>query len=315
MSVPPDFVIVGAPKCGTTSLYQALRRHPRIYFPKFLKEPHYFAVDFPNRREVTTARDYDVLFDGAETWQIRGEASVLYLKSEQAIDAILKRRAGCKIVAMVRDPIEMFVSWHNENLLSLDEDEPDPIKAWRLQAERASGRRVPKLCKEPAFLQYREICSLGHQIQRLFSKVPAGQRLVLTLDDLILAPSETYARVTRFLGVENPGYLRFEQANSFRQHRIRFPARIGRYMLVHSWARRMRLRVKPLLNSWGIHPLAWMNAANTRRVAKPTLSAEDRLELHTAFDEEISILENLLERDLSNWKLSSQAKYYGLRAI
>ena len=314
VSPPPDFVIVGAPKCGTTSLYRALREHPGIFFPAYLKEPHYFAFDFPNRQEVTSADDYDFLFADAKPGQLRGEASVLYLRSEQAVGAILKRRPDCKIIAMVRNPIEMFVSWHNENVLSLDEDQADPIIAWRLQAERAHGRQIPRLCKEPNFLQYREICSLGRQVQRMFSKVPASQRLVLALDDLIFAPTETHSKVTGFLGIENSGFAKFEQANSFRQQRNRISARIGRFILTHSWAKQMRLQAKPFLNSRGIHPLAWLNAANTRPVAKPRLSPKDEAELRAVFDEDISILEDLLERDLSNWKLAPSPRTHRTRS-
>jgi hypothetical protein len=139
--------------------------------------------------------------------------------------------------------------------------------------------------------------------------------LVLALDDLVSAPSEAYARITRFLGIENTGIVKFEQANSFRRHRNRIPARIGRYMLVHSWAKWLRLRVKPILNSQGIHPLAMLNAANTRPATKPTLSIEDQIELHAFFDEDVSLLEELLKRDFSHWRLRPDLKTYGFGSI
>ncbi len=85
-------------------------------------------------------------------------------------------------------------------------------------------------------------------------------------------------------------------------------------MLMHPWAKQTRLRIKPFLNSRGIHPLAWMNAASIRPVAKPRLSWEDRAELQAYFDEDISILEGLLERDLSSWKLPPHEQPYRLTA-
>ena len=46
----PDFFIVGAPKCGTTSLYYYLRQHPEIFLPDY-KEPHYFGKDLKKRSD------------------------------------------------------------------------------------------------------------------------------------------------------------------------------------------------------------------------------------------------------------------------
>src|ERR1017187_7380133 len=148
---PPDFVIVGAPKCGTTAAFATLQKHPQLFLPD-IKEPHYFAYDFPGYRGVRTVEDYDRLFADAERKQLRGEASVSYLSSKEATAAILRRRPDAKFIALVRNPLDMFVSWHNQCLKALDEDEQDPERAWMLQSERAQGRRIPRLCKEPSFL-------------------------------------------------------------------------------------------------------------------------------------------------------------------
>src|SRR5579863_2299196 len=150
---PPDFVIVGAPKCGTTSLYATLKRHPQIFLSP-AKEPHFFARDYPNRRDMQDVRDYNRLFVRAKPFQLRGEASVLYLSSQTAIADILQVRPDAKCIVLVRDPVQMYVSWHNECMKSLDEDETDLEKAWMLQEQRAMGKRIPRLCKEPGFLQY-----------------------------------------------------------------------------------------------------------------------------------------------------------------
>jgi len=52
----PNFFIIGAPKCGTTALYEYLRRHRRVFLPES-KEPNYFATDFPAARGYTTLPD------------------------------------------------------------------------------------------------------------------------------------------------------------------------------------------------------------------------------------------------------------------
>src|SRR5437588_11693145 len=83
----PDFYIVGHSKCGTTALYEMLRRHPQIFMPE-LKEPMFFARD-PDTpmhangeksfrqtgRKRETAEDYLALFAPARPDQLTGEAS------------------------------------------------------------------------------------------------------------------------------------------------------------------------------------------------------------------------------------------------
>ena len=48
LEIRPNFFIVGAPKCGTTSLDEYLRQHPNVFISR-PKEPHYFSTDLNNR--------------------------------------------------------------------------------------------------------------------------------------------------------------------------------------------------------------------------------------------------------------------------
>src|SRR3954471_10467604 len=79
----PDFFIVGHHKCGTTALYEMLRRHPQIYMPA-MKEPWFFARDMSVRFETTmwlpsTLEEYLSLFMAARPGQRIGEATPSYL--------------------------------------------------------------------------------------------------------------------------------------------------------------------------------------------------------------------------------------------
>src|SRR4051794_12264813 len=86
----PNFIVVGAGKSGTTSLYHCLRQHPQIFMSP-IKEPLFFAfagrnMDFTgpgdaeiNARAVTRLGDYQNLFRSGSTFPARGEASVAYL--------------------------------------------------------------------------------------------------------------------------------------------------------------------------------------------------------------------------------------------
>ena len=316
MTTPaPDFVIVGAPKCGTTALYSTLRRHPALALSK-IKEPYYFASDYPRRREMEKDAEYEALFAHAREGQLRGEASAIYLSSGPAIPAILERRPDARFIAMVRDPVDMFVSWHNECLKSLDEDEKDPVRAWALQKERAAGR-LPALCKEPGYLQYREICSLGSQIGRFFELVPANQRMVVVWDDLNYAPAAVYKRILHFLEIEDTGAVDFRRENAYAAHRSRVVALLARSIYAHHRLKRLRLQVKPLLNGLGIYPLSWAVNYSLQRAVKPPLPASFISELRAEFRTDVLLLEQLIGRDLSHWRapLEDTSPLAGLRRI
>jgi hypothetical protein len=300
-------VIVGGPKCGTTALFATLRQHPQLGLSK-IKEPRYFASDYPGRREMETDAEYQALFAHAGHGQLRGEASAIYLTSEVAIPAILERRPDAKLIALVRNPVDMFVSWHNECLKSLDEDEKDPERAWCLQEMRAGGS-LPELCWEPGYLQYRKICSLGTQIGRLFDLVPASQRLVIVWDDLQTAPAAVIKQVVDFLGIEDIGITEFARENVYASHKSQAVARLVRSFYAYPRLKILRRRVKPALNACGIFPLLWAVKLSLRKSVKPRLSEDFHRELTEEFDREVRLLEQLLDRDLSSWRTRLMPAY------
>ena len=78
----PNFFIVGAPKCGITSMWAYLRQHPDIFMPK-LKEPQYFSTDIILRFKkdrVTDIETYLKLFSKVRNEKMIGEASPTYLR-------------------------------------------------------------------------------------------------------------------------------------------------------------------------------------------------------------------------------------------
>jgi len=243
---------------------------------------------------------YDDLYNEASDSQLRGDASILYLSSAEAIPAILQRRPDAKFIAIIRDPVELFISWHNECLKSLDEDEQDLERAWRLQEERATGR-LPRLCKEPAYLQYRRICAVGWQIERLFQLVPGSQRIVVVMEDLNRTPLVVHKQITDFLGIEDTGKSEFVRENIFAAHRSRIAARVTRLVHVSPFFKSLRVRLKPALNKRGIYPLTWIVNSSLRKVAKPTLSEAFERELRDEFRADVQLLQTLLNRDFPDW--------------
>lgn len=300
--LPPDFVIAGAPKCGTTAIYKTLQRHPQLFLPS-IKEPNYFAHELLDRRATETAAAYDLLFEKASISQLRGDGSVLYLSSTEAIPALIRRRPDVKVIVSVRDPVEMFISWHNQCLKSLNEEIGDPELAWRLQEARALGHRLPKLCHDPRTLAYRTICSVGAQLLKLAEHVPENQRLILVYDDIERQPRETYKRIIDFLGVADDQKLGFLRENEYSRHRSLLRARVARSVQTHPLLKRVRLRLKPFLNRHGVYLVERVFQSNLIAAPRAQLSEKFRQELRTEFSADVKIIESLVGRDLSHWRI------------
>lgn len=110
----PDFIIIGAGKCGTTSLHDYINQHPQVYLcPK--KETFFFTdqqAREKNRKwgSVTTLEDYLALFDNAPESCILGEISTVYYAHAESAKLIHDAIPDVKIIAILRDPSDRAFS-------------------------------------------------------------------------------------------------------------------------------------------------------------------------------------------------------------
>jgi hypothetical protein len=304
----PDFFIVGAPKCGTTALYSYLQTHPGIFFPEAqpgvgpvaAKEPHYFCTDFPNYRRYQTLDDYLQLFAPAPAGALVGEASVWYLYSEEAIPRIIARNPRAKFIVLLRNPVNMAHSLHNQLYQALDEDIDDFRRAWDMQAQRSEGRDIPRHCREPKHLLYKQVCSFSHQLERLFAHVPRNQSLVIIADEFGTAPEQTYVRALEFLGLPPDGRASFPRVNSSMTRRSRLLAVALRSI---PWQMAPLYRTsKAVANAVGLRPGAAISRWNRKERARAPLDPLFRRELAAEFAPDVERVERLLERRLDLWR-------------
>jgi hypothetical protein len=298
----PNFFIVGAPKCGTTALSQYLREH-RDVFVSWPKEPHFFATDFDEHRRIKTLRDYERLFEPAEDRHLAvGEASIWYLYSRVAARNIRSYNKDARIIALLRNPVALFASLHNQLLYNFWEDEENAETAWRLQAVRAEGQNLPASCPEPTFLQYTQACSLGEQVERLLRVFPREQVKFFLLEDLAKSPGAVYEETLSFLRVPSDGRRSFPQINTRKRHRIRW---LGRFFMdPPPRSRFIEAQVKKGLRAAGImNYKAWhrLIQANERRAPKPEIPSRFRAELSEVFRDDVVRLSELIGRDLTGW--------------
>lgn len=192
------------------------------------KEPHFYSTDLANQ----TIRDlerYQALFRGAgNEHSAVGEASTWYLFSKEAAAAIERAHPAARYIVMSRDPVAMAHSLFHHNCRVLHEDQSTFEAAWRLQAERAAGGSVPRFCTEPAFLQYRDACSLGSLLERLYATVPESRVLHVPLEWLQEDSGAQYLRTLKFLGLDDDGKTDFPVANEARGYRSALAQRLLR---------------------------------------------------------------------------------------
>ena len=127
----PNFLIIGVPKAGTTSVYFWLKQHPEVFMSP-IKEPHYFS-QIGNKDHITKWEDYLKLFEAAKHEKVRGEASTSYFHFYKTSIPLIKEKLGehVKLLLILRNPIErawshwlMYCKYGilhcNDNIFKLD---------------------------------------------------------------------------------------------------------------------------------------------------------------------------------------------------
>lgn len=296
----PNFFIVGAPKCGTTALYEYLRPHPNIFMPR-VKEPHFFAKDLGTYPFIKTLDDYTKLFaERAEQHLAVGEASVYYLRSSAAIPNIRAFNPAAKIIAMFRNPVEMVHSLHSQLLYVSEESEPDFETAWRLQGQRRDGIGLPPASRGGFLVQYAEVGAFGTQAERLLSTFPPAQVKIILYDDFAASPQAVYDDVIRFLGIPHDGRTTFPRINEGKRARMAWLRDFYRKPPAP-----LRSAFRGLKRAVGGDSIGAVTrrlvALNTVKEGRQPLSPAFRAELVNAFRDEVAHLGRLLGRDLSHW--------------
>jgi hypothetical protein len=293
----PNLFILGAPKCGTTAMSHYLAGHPDIFMSEEagVKEPFFYCSDLELSHihwRIRDRREYLRLFEQApSTAKYIGEASPLYLFSEAAIPAVIESCPRARFVVMLRNPVELAASLHNQHA-RFGADIPDFERAWRLQGERANGRSIPAYYADGALLQYGKVAKVGAQIERLFAAVDRARVHCIFYDDFKKDPGRSYRRLLEFLNVADDGrsdFRRFNGSVTYRWHGLETSLKR---------IRRLRTRLG-LSGGLGIHAaINRFNASEGRRILRPQFDRE----LRAYFRRDIALLSELTGRNLSAWQ-------------
>ena len=304
----PNFFIVGAPKCGTTSLHEYLQRHPDVFMP-FYKEPHYFGSDLQGsrfRQFRNKPERYLKLFRDARGETRIGESSPWYLVSRRAAAEIHAYDPDAKIIIMLRNPVDMMYSMWAQFRYSGNEQIEDFEAALAAQAERRQGARIRRAAHCITGLFYYDMARYCEQVQRYFDVFGAENVQVIIFDDFTADTRGVYRAALDFLGINSRFETSFDIINPNKNVRLEWLQKL----IVNSGFSLMLLkdRLTYLATTHSLVPYSYRTravkgviAAYTKYERRSPLTPDIRQRVTREFEAEIDRLSVLLDRDLSHW--------------
>jgi hypothetical protein len=272
----PDFLIIGAPKCGTSWMARTLSDHPGVCMPK--DEIQFFTDEWDKGWDW-----YLKLFEAARPGQLLGENSNTYLTDPAALPRILAAVPDVKLICSLRHPVERAYS------------------SYGMQVDRGRANGDIERYMDPGRSPRPHILTNGlyaRMLKPYFDAFGPDRILVTLFDELRADPGALYGRVTGWLGVD-PSFAPVnlvESENARKQHDV--PGGIKRAL----WWLRPALSKGSL--SWlGRGPIGQVaRKAMARPKRYPPLTPEIAGRLNDYYAQSLDELERLLGRPLGDWK-------------
>jgi hypothetical protein len=279
----PNFFIVGAPRCGTTSVYEYLWQHPEVYVSVH-KEPQFFGSDLTTLAgAIREEALYLELFAGAGDRPRVGEASVWYLQSRRAASEIREFSPDARIIILVREPVQMIHSLHSLYTRSGNEDLPTLEEAVAAEPERREGRRMPPTAYFPEGLIYTDVARHAEKVARYLEVFGRGNVHCILFDDLVRDTAGVYRKTLEFLEIDPAFEAELEPKKSAQRARM-----LGIRQLRHTSP---EIRSRMQFDHIRLH-------GGAPRLPLPAALAGRLREL---FADDVAHLGRLLGRDLSAW--------------
>ena len=297
----PNFLIVGAAKCGTSSLHKYLDQHPEI-FMSTVKEPRFissqvtpFPLNGPGDHKVEAwyvknYNDYEKLFEASEGFPVVGESSADTLYFYKGTIPVIKQYLGDpKIMIMLRNPVKRAFSAYQHMVRDPGED---------LSFEDGLKEDPKRIRNNWELIYHYKAASLYYESVKAFLDNFTSVKIVLT-EDQEKRPQQVLRDIFRFLQVD-PNCdvnteIRYNMSGKPKSqwlHQFFFEGNIARRIAqpiartLFSHETRMRIAQK----------------IQEKNLTRLTINPETKSELHKYFEEDIQKLESLLKRDLSQWR-------------
>lgn len=218
----PDFVVIGAKRCGTTSLYRALEQHPGM-MPLFPPSDH-----LPMRKNMKGVHWFDRHAERSSAWYrshfatsfaverrrrrtggpvVTGEASPYYLFHPTGAEQALDRLGDTRFILMLRNPIDRTYSHYKEQVRNGSES-LDFEAALEAEPDRLRGE-VERILSDPSYYSYvhenRSYLTqslYGQSLHPWFARFPRERFHIVRSEDFYADPTSSLRGVTDFLGLD-----------------------------------------------------------------------------------------------------------------
>lgn len=286
----PNFLIIGAPKAGTTWLYSRLRRHPDVFMSS-VKELGFFSHTVADSDETVTleAKDrdwYEYHFQDVEEQSAVGEATPNYLLNSSAPRKIYELIPDVKLIACLRHPTDRAYShyWMKRGLSNIDYTFGEAVR-------RGQGAYV-------------EESLYGEQLDRYLSYFDREQLLILISEEVFAAPSTSLNEICSFLGVDETFYQDQEWVEGRKNpsSRIRSKFVSKAVQIVGTWMRHTEgaRQVLDALKATGLTDL--IKNANRKSREYPEMNPELREELDEYYASTVCRVEEIVGREIKVWR-------------
>ncbi|MFD1316841.1 sulfotransferase family protein [Namhaeicola litoreus] len=303
MHKKPNFLIVGAAKSGSTSLYQYINQHPEVFMP-INKEPNFFVSEYQEltskkcpsfqvdrKRMVYKEDDYFKLFDEANPkHKAIGEATVTYLyKPKYAIPKIKKYLDDPKIIIILRNPVKRAFS-HYSYARELGFENEEFSNALQLESERLNNNWSSTFA-------YLDQGLYSHQVQAYIDTFTNVH--VIILEEFIKDPQRYLKEVYRFLNIDDKFQNTFAE-----EHNV---SGLPRFKLFHKFLihdNRTKDFIKKFFGSVISEETLRKIARKSRRLNQTmrlTMDEDTKDYLEAFYRNDIILLEKLLNKNLDVW--------------
>lgn len=295
----PNFLVFGAAKSGTTSIYKYLEQHPDVFMSSF-KEPGFFAFEgetptlngpgaqkWVDKWVVTNLESYQKLFAEHQEEKAIGEASPYYIYYSQSAATIHKHVPEIKLIAILRNPVDRAFSNYVWAVRDRAENLTNFQDALAAEKDRIKENWGPKWHYKNQGFYYR-------QLKPYYELFAPEQIKIHLYEDFVAEPVAVMQDIFQFLGVDN-NFI----PDMSRKHNTSLIPRNKSWHQFLDKPNPIKSLIKPLL------PLKFRQNlkqdAKEKNLFKPSLSSQSRQQLMTEYREDILKLQQLTQQDFSNW--------------
>ena len=279
MGIWPNFFIVGAPRAGTTSLYEYLKNCENVFMSP-IKETYFFSPNVNMKlilsKPVKNQKDYQKLFHNVKTEKAIGEATPSYLWDPDSAKLIHEKIPNARIIIILRNPIDRAFS-HYLWLVSLGKENlsfSEAIKKSLSAKPDFSGRII-------------DGGMYSNQIQRYLDEFGQKQIKIIIFEEFLKNPKLFLEDTLKFLDIDsNPPEI-FEAFNSYVEPR----GKLAKSIIQNKFLQKLGTSLPQTIASQATKIL-------DKKAVKPKISESNIKMLKNIYSEDVKNLKSILNKDL-----------------